>query len=48
VTDIRRNLTAKPAGIIAETSYGTGIVANDTNIAISSKRANANDLFKKI
>jgi len=48
VADIPRQLIAKLAGMMAETFDGAGIVVSDTNIAISSKNINANDLFKKI
>jgi alanyl-tRNA synthetase len=48
VTDIPRQLITKLAGMMAETFDGAGIVVSDTNIAISSKYINANDLLMKI
>ena len=48
VIDIPRQLITKLAGMMAETFDGAGIVISDTNIAISSKYINANDLLKKI
>jgi alanyl-tRNA synthetase len=48
VTDIPRNLITKLAGMMAEIFDGAGIVVSDTNIAISSKNINANDLLRKI
>jgi len=48
VTDIPRNLITKLAGMMAEIFDGAGIVVSETNIAISSKNINANDLLSKI
>jgi len=48
VADIPRQLITKLAGMMAETFDGVGIVVSDTNIAISSKNINANDLLRKI
>jgi alanyl-tRNA synthetase len=48
VADIPRQLITKLAGMMAETFDGAGIVVSDTNIAVSSKNINANDLLKKI
>jgi len=48
VADIPRQLITKLAGMMAETFDGAGIVVSDTNIAISSKNINANDLLRKI
>ena len=48
VIDIPRQLITKLAGMMAETFDGAGIVISDTNIAISSKYINANDLLRKI
>ncbi len=48
VVDIPRQLITKLAGMMAETFDGAGIVVSDTNIAISSKNINANDLLRKI
>ncbi|MCP4610781.1 MAG: hypothetical protein GY845_18895 [Planctomycetes bacterium] len=48
VVDIPRQLITKLAGMMAETFDGAGIVVGDTNIAISSKNINANDLLRKI
>ena len=48
VIDIPKQLITKLAGMMAETFDGAGIVISDTNIAISSKYINANDLLRKI
>jgi alanyl-tRNA synthetase len=48
VTDIPKQLITKLAGMMAEIYNGVGIVVSDTNIAISSKNINANDLLIKI
>ncbi|MCP4259255.1 MAG: hypothetical protein GY774_17360 [Planctomycetes bacterium] len=48
IIDIPRQLITKLAGMIAETFEGAGIVVSETNIAISSKGINANDLLRKI
>ncbi len=48
VVDIPRQFITKLAGMMAETFDGAGIVVSDTNIAISSKNINANDLLRKI
>jgi alanyl-tRNA synthetase len=48
VADIPRQLITKLAGMMAEIFDGAGIVVSDTNIAISSKNINANDLLRKI
>ena len=47
VADIPRQLITKLAGIMAEIFDGGGIVVSDTNIAISSKKINANNLLRK-
>ncbi|MBC8471127.1 MAG: hypothetical protein H8D56_16825 [Planctomycetes bacterium] len=48
VVNIPRQLITKLAGMMAEIFDGAGIVVSDTNIAISSKNINANDLLGKI
>jgi alanyl-tRNA synthetase len=48
VVGIPRQLVTKLAGMMAEIFDGAGIVVSNTNIAISSKYINANDLFRKI
>ena len=48
VTDIPRQLITKLTGMMAENFNGAGIAVSDTNIAISSNKINANNLFKKI
>jgi len=48
IIDIPRQLITKLAGTMAEICDGAGIVISDTNITISSKYINANDLLRKI
>ena len=48
VIDVPRQLVTKLAGMIADAIDGAGIVVSDVNIAINSKRMNADELLRKI